>query len=88
MAAVELYDNVNFNGGAMYATDISQPDLGGAANQTTALVIYQGVWNFYPEVNYKGWPVQLSASNQALRISDVRNVGIGNDSIRSIYRVS
>lgn len=87
MAAIELYDNVNFDGGAMYATDISQPDLGGAANRTSALVIYQGTWNLYPEVNYQGWPKQLSASGDALRVSDVRSLGIANDSIRSIFRL-
>ncbi|MDZ7970400.1 MAG: beta/gamma crystallin-related protein [Nostoc sp. DedSLP03] len=87
MAAIELYDNFNFDGGAIYATDISQPDLGGAARRTSALVIYQGTWNLYPETNYQGTPVQLAATNQALRISNVQSIGIGNDSICSIFRL-
>lgn len=83
MAAVELYNDSNFQG-RLVETNSDSANVGNDVNdRVTSIVINDGTWRFFTDSQYRGVSADFGPGRYA-------NIGLGsipNDSITSFRRI-
>lgn len=84
MAAVVLYNDINFGGDALGAdSEILDMSATNYNDQASSIVINEGTWTFCTDANLQGTCKVLGPGSYAW----VEDVGIPNDTISSFRRV-
>lgn len=84
MAAVVLYNDINFGGDSLGSDgDIFDLSATNYNDQASSIVIHEGTWTFCTDADMQGTCQVLGPGNYGW----VEDVGIPNDTISSLKRV-
>lgn len=89
MSEVVLFEHINFHGAHKHLYG-SEPNLAAPGDsffndKTSSFVIVSGSWQFFRDINYSGPASNVFGPG---RYNWVESVGIPNDSVSSVRRVS
>ncbi len=89
MSEIVLFEHVNFHGAHKHLfgsePNLAAPDDSYLNDKISSFVIVAGTWQFFRDINYTGPASNVFGPG---RYVWVENVGIPNDSISSVRRVS
>jgi len=88
MAHVILFEHINFHGAHKHIfaseSNLAAGDDSFFNDRTSSIVVLSGTWEFFRDINFVDFEARLA---QGL-YPNVTTVGIANDSVSSVRRVS